>query len=142
MTSVDYEAAGGVIIHEGQMLLLDRPTRGEIRLPKGHVDPGESHEETALRETVEETGYAELEIAADLGERLVEFDHYGLHYRRMEHYYLLRKVGDHQEPRSPKDEKQFRPFWVPMAEADKLLTYLAEQEVARHAIAVYQEGSV
>ncbi len=138
---VDYVAAGGVIIDDGQMLLLDRPHRGEIRLPKGHVDPGESHEETALRETVEETGYAELEIVADLGERLVEYEYKDRHVRRAEHYYLLRKVGDYQEPRSPKDEKQFRPFWVPMGEAVKQLTYLAEQEVAARAIAAYEQGA-
>ena len=123
------------------MLLLDRPSRGEIRLPKGHVDPGESHDETALRETIEETGYAELEIVADLGERLVEFDQEGRHYRRAEHYYLLRKTGDYQEPRSPKDEKQFQPYWVPMGEAVKQLTYLAEQDVALRAIAAYQNHS-
>jgi 8-oxo-dGTP pyrophosphatase MutT (NUDIX family) len=138
---VDYVAAGGVIIHEGQMLLLDRPMRGEIRLPKGHVDPGESHDETALRETVEETGYAELEIVADLGERLVEFDYEGRRNRRAEHYYLLRKTGDYQEPRSPKDEKQFRPYWVPMDEAVKQLTYRDEQEVALRAITAYQNHS-
>ncbi len=137
---IDYVAAGGVIIHEGQMLLLDRPHRGEIRLPKGHVDPGESHDETALRETVEETGYAELEIVADLGERVIEFDHEGRHIRRGEHYFLLRKTGDYQEPRSPKDEKQFQPFWVPMAEAVKQLTYLAEQEVATLAIVAYEQS--
>jgi 8-oxo-dGTP pyrophosphatase MutT (NUDIX family) len=137
--TVEYVAAGGVIIHDGQMLLLDRPHRGEVRLPKGHVDPGESYSETALRETIEETGYAELAIVADLGERLVEFDYDTRHYRRTEHYYLLRKLGDRQEPRSPKDEKQFRPMWVPMLEAVDLLTYLAEQEVALHAIAAYQQ---
>lgn len=140
LKNVDYIAAGGVIIHDGQILLLDRPRRGEIRLPKGHVDPGESHDETALRETVEETGYADLEIVKDLGERLIEFDHDGRHYRRGEHYYLLRKLSDRQVPRTPKDEQQFRPFWVPMADAVKLLTYLAEQEVALRAIDAYNQS--
>lgn len=136
---VDYIAAGGVIIDDGQMLLLDRPTRGEIRLPKGHVDPGETHDETALRETTEESGYADLEILVDLGERLVEFEMDARRFRRIEHYYLMKIHSDHQEPRSPKDAKQFRPFWLPMAEAVKQLTYLAEREVALRAIAAYQE---
>lgn len=139
MDHVDYVAAGGVIIDDGKMLLLDRPSRGEIRLPKGHVDPGESHAETALRETIEETGYAELAIVADLGERLVEFEQKGRPYRRLEHYYLMRKVGDRQEPRSLKDEEQFRPMWIALAEAVDLLTYAAEQDVARRAIALYQK---
>lgn len=137
--AIDYIAAGGVIIDDGQMLLLDRPSRGEIRLPKGHVDPGETHDETALRETTEETGYADLEIVVDLGERLIEFEREARLFRRVEHYYLMQLLSNYQEPRSPKDEKQFRPFWLPMAEAVKQLTYLAEQEVALRAIAAYQE---
>ena len=141
MGSVDYVAAGGVIIQDGQMLLLDRPRRGEIRLPKGHVDPGETNEETALRETAEETGYIDLEIVEDLGERIVEYDSEGRHYRRVEHYFLMRLFSDHQEPRSPKDEAQFRPFWVPMAEAVTALTYLAEQETAQRAITAYERHS-
>ena len=138
MEIVDYVAAGGVIIHDDKMLILDRPSRGEVRLPKGHVDPGESHEETAVRETIEETGYFELEIVADLGQHLVEFDNKNRHYRRTEHYYLLRKLGDGQEPRSPKDEEQFHILWVPLLEAVELLTYPTEQEVALRAIAAYQ----
>jgi 8-oxo-dGTP pyrophosphatase MutT (NUDIX family) len=136
---VEYVAAGGVIIDDGKMLLLDRPHRGEIRLPKGHVDPGESHDETALRESVEETGYGDLEIVEDLGERVVEFDSEGRHYRRTEHYYLMRPLSHRQVSRSPKDEKQFRPMWVPMAEAATMLTYLAEQEVASRAVVAYQK---
>jgi len=139
MDTIEYVAAGGVIIDKGQMLLLDRPRRGEIRLPKGHVDPGESADETALRETTEESGYADLEIVADLGERLVEFDSEGHHYRRTEHYYLLRKMSDRQLPRPTNDNEQFRPFWTPMAGAANLLTYAAEQEVAAHAVNVYSQ---
>lgn len=142
MENVEYIAAGGVIIENGQMLLLDRPHRGEIRLPKGHVDPGESHDETALRETVEETGYGDLEIVLDLGERLVEFDNGSRHYLRTEHYYLMRMTSDRMVPRSPKDEQQFRPFWVPMNEAAEFLTYAAEQEVAARAVAAYEAQSV
>ena len=51
----------------------------------------------------------------------------------------MRKVGDRQEPRSLKDEEQFRPMWIALAEAVDLLTYAAEQDVARRAIALYQK---
>ena len=138
MEIIHYTAAGGVVIHEDEMLLLDRPDRNEVRLPKGHVDPGESHEQTALRETMEESGYAELAIVADLGERVVEFDHKSRHYHRLEHYYLMRKLGDGQAPRTPKDAAQFQPLWVPLDEALAMLTFPAEEEVARAAIEVYR----
>ncbi len=138
METIYYTAAGGVIIHDDQVLLLDRPGRGEVRLPKGHVDPGERVDETALRETIEETGYAELAIVTDLGSQVVQFDYEQRHYARTEHYFLLRKLGDGQRPRPPTDVKQFHPIWVSLAEATTRLTYPAEQEVVRHAIAAYQ----
>jgi 8-oxo-dGTP pyrophosphatase MutT (NUDIX family) len=137
METITYTAAGGVIIHERQVLLLDRPARGEVRLPKGHVDPGEAVAETALRETAEESGYYELAVVADLGSNLVEFDYEARHYARTEHYFLLRKLGDGQQPRPPKDAEQFRPIWVELDEAAARLTYPAEQEVVRRAIALY-----
>lgn len=138
MDPITYTAAGGVIIHQEQVLLLDRPDRGEIRLPKGHVDPGEQDDETAVRETVEETGYADLAIVADLGSRLVHYEYQQRAYARTEHYFLLRMVSDAQQPRPPKDAAQFRPIWVSLDEAAARLTYPAEQEVMRRAIAAYR----
>ena len=99
------------------MLLLDRPQRDEVRLPKGHIEPGEEPEATALREVCEETGLADLEIAADLGERIVEFDYQGDHYRRTERYFLMRKISERTVARSKKDAADFHPVWAPMAQA-------------------------
>jgi 8-oxo-dGTP pyrophosphatase MutT (NUDIX family) len=51
------EAAGGVVIDgEGRVLLVHRPRYDDWSLPKGHVDPGETFEQAALREVLEETG--------------------------------------------------------------------------------------
>jgi 8-oxo-dGTP pyrophosphatase MutT (NUDIX family) len=135
---IEYVAAGGVVIHEGRVLLLDRPSRNEIRLPKGHVDPGESDDVAALRETVEETGYAQLTIVADLGSQLVEFDYRNRHYRRTEHYYLMRLDGSQQVERPPADAHNFHPFWAELAQAAALLTYPAEQATLQRAYAAYQ----
>lgn len=140
MPVIEYVAAGGVVIHDGKVLLLDRPTRGEIRLPKGHVDPGETHDQTALRETVEESGYAELAIVADLGTQVVEFDYCGHHYRRTEHYYLMRLAGQGQAPRPPADVASFRPFWAELHQAPHLLTFPAERATTERAIALYLDG--
>lgn len=41
-------------------LLMKHPRRWDI--PKGHVDPGETDEQCALRELIEETGIAESDL--------------------------------------------------------------------------------
>lgn len=55
------KAAGGVVwrLHEGelQILLVHRERYDDWSLPKGKLDKHESHEDGALRETEEETGY-------------------------------------------------------------------------------------
>ena len=134
-----YRAAGGVVIDRDKMLLLDRPGRGEVRLPKGHVEAGESTETTALRETQEESGYLDLVVVADLGSRTVEFEYKGAHVIRDEHYYLMKLLSDRQGSQAKADAVQFEPIWLPLAEAVATLTFPAEQEVARKAIDAYRE---
>jgi 8-oxo-dGTP pyrophosphatase MutT (NUDIX family) len=134
-----YRAAGGVVIADGHMLLLDRPSRGEVRLPKGHIEDGEDEQMAALREVAEESGYCDLLVAANLGGQQVEFDYAGSHVVREEHYFLMILRSDAQIERSKKDAAQFFPIWKPIAEAASLLTYAVEQEIAQRAAAIYRQ---
>lgn len=129
-----YEAAGGVVLHGGAMLLLARPSHDEIRLPKGHIDGDERPAQTALRETTEESGYADLEILHDLGSRVVEFDYQGVHVVRTEHYFVMRLRSERLAPRDEKDAEQFQVLWVSADEAPARLTFDDEQEVALRAL--------
>ena len=47
-----------VIAHEGRYLLVEEQTRDGLRLntPAGHLEPGESPQDGAVREALEETG--------------------------------------------------------------------------------------
>ncbi len=137
MKKITYTSAGGVVIHQGQMLLLDRPTHGEVRLPKGHVETDEEIESAALRETVEESGFGDVSIVAGLGSQIVEFEVEKKHVVRTEHYFLMRLNSLQQVRRNAKDEEQFRILWAPLEDAEELLTFAAEQAVARRAIAHY-----
>lgn len=136
MALKQYAAAGGVVIDDERMLLLDRPLRREVRLPKGHIDPGETAAQAALRETTEESGYDDLEILDDLGSQVVRFTFQGNDFIRTEHYFLMRLVSPRTTPRNPKDEAQFTPIWLPLAEAVRRLTFDAEQQFAQRAIDV------
>jgi deoxyribose-phosphate aldolase len=135
-----YAAAGGVVVRDGQVLLLRRPARGEIRLPKGHVEAGESYEAAALREAREEGGVANPRLVTDLGQQQVEFDNDGVHWIRLEFYFLMALDDLTPFPRSDEDTAEFQPFWVPLADAEPLLTFPTEQEWLRRARAVLDEG--
>ncbi len=56
---VEATSCGGVVIFRGKVLLLYKNYKNRYDgwvLPKGTVEEGETHEETALREVREETG--------------------------------------------------------------------------------------
>ncbi len=60
-------AAGGIIKKEdGKILLIYR--KGQWDLPKGKLDPGEKSKVAAVRECIEETGLAPLEMIRKIGE--------------------------------------------------------------------------
>ena len=79
--------AAGFIIYrktpEIQFLLLQCSQAKHWSPPKGHVDPGESDYETALRETVEESGFSQemLKIITDFKVEL----NYEVKSRRTQH---------------------------------------------------------
>lgn len=64
--------AAAIIVHDGRVLLVRRRiTEGELswQFPAGVVEPGESGEQAAVRETLEETGLTVSEVKT-LGERV------------------------------------------------------------------------
>lgn len=66
-------SCGGVVIYRGKILLLYKNYRNKYEgwvLPKGTVEEGESHRETALREVEEETG-----VKADIKEYIAKSEY-------------------------------------------------------------------
>ena len=130
-----YASAGGIVLHQGRALLIRKRQPPEVRIPKGHVEPGEERALAALREVAEETGYADLRILADLGEQRTAFDRGDRHMVRDESCFLLAMVTERQVPRTEHDASRFEPIWVPLDSAVSLLTFASEQEFARRAVA-------
>jgi 8-oxo-dGTP pyrophosphatase MutT (NUDIX family) len=129
----EYRSAGGVVVVDeiDRVLALLRPDRlgpnglPEIRLPKGHIEPGESREKTALREVSEEAGIEGLQLVADLGHQVVEFRWKDHDYRRDESCFLLQLTS---ASRISKPERQFRRLWLPWDQALEQMSYSAERE--------------
>ena len=136
MRAIRYQAAGGVVVDEDdRVLVLRRPSRQEVRLPKGHIEKGESHLQAALREVTEESGYTGLAVLADLGHQVVQFEYQGKRIVRDEYYYLCKLGPAHQVERKAK-ELQFVPDWIGWDRALAELTFPAEREWVRRAYAV------
>ncbi|MGO3182264.1 MAG: NUDIX hydrolase [Aequorivita sp.] len=55
------EAAGGLVYNSKKEILFIRRNK-KWDLPKGKIEKGETHQEAAIREVIEETGVADLEI--------------------------------------------------------------------------------
>jgi len=94
-------SAGGVVLAELRpdapvALVAHRSARGSLQwtLPKGAQEPGESVEQTALREVREETG-----LEAELVDPLDTIDYWFVwapeqtRYHKFVHYFLMRAVG-------------------------------------------------
>lgn len=133
-----YASAGAVIVEPSgnHVLVLLRPSRlgpsgkAEVRLPKGHIQPGETRRQAALREVREETGLRDLVIQTDLGHQLVEFEWRGRHCIRDESCFLVTSSQDVQPARP---EKQFERLWLTWEEALERITFEAERAWVRRA---------
>lgn len=107
--------AGGVVVDSGKVLLVTGLQGTIWSFPKGHVENGETLEQTALREVLEETGY-EVEIL----KRLVD-----LTYTNKETGDLIRVAMFKMKPLKCTNlkEKDVQVKWFPTEEAKEFLSY-------------------
>ena len=119
------EAAGGVMVRDGQVALVHRPRYDDWTLPKGKLDRGESFEEAALREVEEETG-----LRGRLVRELPAAEYEANGRPKLVRYWLM--DVEHEGPFVPNDETdELR--WVALDEALRLLTYDRDLDVLRSA---------
>lgn len=115
------EAAGGVVVRDGQVALVHRPRYDDWTLPKGKLDRGESFEDAAVREVEEETGLRARLV------RELPATHYEVDGRPKIVRYWLMEVDD-ESPFVPNDETdELR--WLAPDEALRLLTYDRDRDV-------------
>jgi 8-oxo-dGTP pyrophosphatase MutT (NUDIX family) len=115
------EAAGGVVVRDGQVALVHRPRYDDWTLPKGKLDQGESFEEAAVREVQEETGLRARAV------RELPATSYRVGGRPKVVRYWLMEV-EHEGPFEPNNETdELR--WVAPGDALRLLTYDRDRDV-------------
>ena len=65
------QEAGGIVLFEGKVVLR-RTGRGNVNFPKGKIESGETPEQAAAREVLEETGLV-AEVVEPLGTLSLRF---------------------------------------------------------------------
>ena len=98
-------------------------------LPKGTPDPGETIEETALREVTEETGL-QVRILEPLRAIEYAFVQDGTRIHKTVHHYLLEAAGGEL---SDADLEVDEVAWVPLGELAARLAYAGERRLAETA---------
>lgn len=98
-------------------------------LPKGTPDAGETLEETALRETREETGL-EVELVDRLRSISYVFVRARTRFHKTVHFYLMRPVGGDI---SQHDHEFDEVRWFQLEEALQIMTHATERSVVEEA---------
>ncbi|MGH2772183.1 MAG: NUDIX hydrolase [Actinomycetota bacterium] len=120
-------AAGGVIVRRGnngpEVLLVHRPAYDDWSFPKGKLDNGESFEECAVREVLEETG-----IRCELVRELSATSYVDRRGRpKVVRYWGMRPRGGKFSPNEEVDEAR----WMPVGRGSDLLSYEHDREMLR-----------
>ena len=112
-----------------EIVLAHRRSPALWALPKGTPDAGETIEETAVRETREETGLG-VEIERRLSSIRYFFVRGTTRFNKTVHFFLMRAVGGSTDDHDAEfDEVR----WVALPEALALLTHATERSVVEEA---------
>jgi 8-oxo-dGTP pyrophosphatase MutT (NUDIX family) len=133
------ESCGGVVyrgtVGALEVCLVGRAESGIWALPKGTPHKGESREETALRETREETGL-HVRILEPIDSITYWFVLRNSRVCKTVYYYLMVPVGGDTSQHDPEYD---RVEWFAVAEALRVMTYPNEAEIVRRAVGLIEK---
>jgi len=119
------------------MIAVIRPAgkpEGTWALPKGLIGPGERAELAALREVVEETG-VEATPVEKLGDVRYVYTWAGERVFKVVSFFLFRyRAGRLGEIPAEHAHEVAEVRWLPLDEAERLLAYKGEREMAAKAL--------
>lgn len=128
----EYSAGGLVFDARGRVAIIARHSRSghlEWCLPKGHIEKGETPQQTAVREVHEETG-----ILGEVVDSIATIDYWftGTSQRvhKLVHHFALRQVGGELTVEGDPDHEAEDAIWVDFADLDDVLSYPNERKIA------------
>ena len=132
-------SCGGVVIHDGKVWLLYKNQNGRYMgwvLPKGTVEPGETYQQTALREVKEETN-SDAEIVKYIGKTQYTFRGNEDIVSKTVHWYLM--VTDSFDCKPQAEEFFVDAGFYKQHEASYLLKFHDEKQMMRRAFMEYNQ---
>ncbi len=130
---IEAVSCGGIVIYKGKILLLYKNYKNRYEgwvLPKGTVEEGEEHADTALREVKEESG-ATAHIIKFVGTSRYSFQVEGDTVEKQVHWYLMMADSYYSKPQ---EEEFFQDSgFYKYHEAWHLLKFPNEKEMLERA---------
>ena len=128
-------SAGGIIINDGKVLVINWTTKPYVCFPKGHIEQNETSEQAAIRELKEETGY-DVRIRRKLGSWM-QFIKEGEKTRCKEVDYYLLALANNNAPKPRREEREkFVNKWLTPEEAMATLSFQDSKDALAMALAL------
>ncbi len=131
----EQHSAGGLLVkkrgNRTQVCLVSKKSGRIWAFPKGRVDPGETLEQTAEREILEETGHR-----GEVLEKLEAIEYYfflkenSTFYHKTVTFFLMRLMEENCQPR---DQEADAVAWFDVGVARRRLSYLNEKKILTKA---------
>lgn len=125
-------SAGGLIFDDDKVAIIARHSRSghlEWCLPKGHIEQGETPQQTAVREVHEETG-----ILGEVMESIATIDYWftgsSQRVHKLVHHFALRRTGGDLTVEGDPDHEAEEAIWVRFDDLDDVLSYPNERRIA------------
>lgn len=128
----EYSAGGLIFDDQNRVAIIARHSRSghlEWCLPKGHIEKGETPQQTAVREVHEETG-----ILGEVIDSIATIDYWftGTTQRvhKLVHHFALRQTGGELTVEGDPDHEAEDAIWVRFDDLDDVLSYPNERKIA------------
>jgi 8-oxo-dGTP pyrophosphatase MutT (NUDIX family) len=134
MKTVHHRSSGGLVVRGTSILLISTQSGRRWQLPKGHIEAGETSEQTAVREVREETGVTG-EVVAPLPGVEYWFVEKGIHrVHKQVDYFLLTYVSGDEANFDAREVSGAA--WFSWDEGLSRLSFENERRVVREAYAI------
>lgn len=138
-------SAGGLVLratNPGEVALIshrNRAGRADWCIPKGHREPGESLEATAVREVFEETGL-QVKVLSKLGEIRYRFRAEGSYIDKTVHHFLMQQIGGDLTHLQDPTGEVIDVGWFRLAELGEVLAHENERQIASAALELARDS--